>query len=193
LFSRRSTLGSTTPPTTGGAAALRRNRGVGEASAGHEAEQAADQEIADGRRAGLLHDVRRIEERRLQALRTEARRNELSEDLHSLGVNLACPFRAARLTTDFDDVLVHARGQVGSMGQAQRLLDVLLDDAAVRKSLDSRGEATRGPPAQCQVRLCGVAVGLQQRPHAADRETEQQAGGHRPERSRDSLQLRAHD
>ncbi len=132
----------------------------------------------------------RVEQTRLQTLRAEARRDELSGDLSRLGVNLTRSFLASCLRDNDEDVLVDARRQVGRIGQAQRLLDVLLDNAAARERQDSRGKANRRPPAQDHMRLGAIAVRLQQRPHAADRETQQHAGGKGPDLLRDSLQLR---
>src|SRR6266516_8151570 len=112
-------------------------------SAGDEAQQAADQQVAPRGRAGLIGDVRGIEQTRLQALYAEPCRDKLRNDLSRLRVDLTRTLPAPSFGNDAADALVQARRQVGGTRQPQRLPDVLLDDAPVRKRLHCRSETSR--------------------------------------------------
>ena len=95
---------------------------------------------------GLIGDVRRVEQARVQALRAESCRDELRDDLPRLRVDLTSALLASGLGDDVEHALVQARRQVRRIRQPQRLSDVLLDDAAVRKRLHRRTEAGGGLP-----------------------------------------------
>jgi len=70
--------------------------------------------------------------------------------------------------------------------EALCLSNVLLQNAALPESLHGRQNRAHVVSLQHDPRLGAVAVRLEQRPHAADREAEQETGDRRPARSRDS-------
>jgi hypothetical protein len=113
--------------------------------------------------------------------------DELREDLRSLRVDLAGPLGITRLDRELHETPgAGTCGDVRRMGEPLCLSNVLLENAALSESLHGRQHRAHILSLHHDPRLGAVAVRLEQRPHTADREAEQQTGDRRPARSRDS-------